>query len=311
MSFSVSPLNTSFSSSLKTGKGFGKRPDPAFKDFLNIRFGINGSKKPLAQQIMEAQSSPLSTRTKLKKTQQEAYTLFTKHQDNPQGLLNELENHGVKVYYADEDPGAEAFLKFNTSYAMYSRPFQVVFPNERISPKDFPKIPEPQAAAFSEKLEKDGITFISSRQPFETESLFHETFHLLQDLNGLPFGTSLSDYVALKKMQLEIHTKNPHFPFVVNLSTFDKWLGIPLKKRHRGFQKMMGQKLNSPAETMRMEAQRELEVVRFLLKHHQLFGFSEDILARNTWRKTFYKKAINVSYMLNKLFSEYLAQKNN
>lgn len=125
-------------------------------------------------------------------------------------------------------------------------------------------------------------------------SLYHETFHLFQDVNGLPMSSSLKECLQA----LELEKGFAHFPTSAKYTLRDKWVRLPLLKMNRLRKRLLSQPDSSPAKAMRVMSKRELETFRFLIKHHNKLWLPYSDLLYNQEMAKDAERAIKMSNKL-------------
>ena len=153
---------------------------------VGIRFGSTDSPPNLVTQALARQIDGSSEADKIAATHAQALALFTQFKGNPQGLIRHMAGMGVAIYTGDQYPGVDVILQQVEAAALVHFPNRLLGkPPHNYDPSDYGERWEKNLIGLYRRAEEDDDMLMLVRSNPGGDDLLHETYHILQVLNGL------------------------------------------------------------------------------------------------------------------------------
>ncbi|MCE3234731.1 MAG: hypothetical protein K0Q50_911 [Vampirovibrio sp.] len=288
-----------------------KRPNNAEPNNVGkdtVRFGaetLDPSTSP--QTLSEAariaahnRALPLSHAERLQKTEKGALELFRQYRNKPKQLMQYLQDvWQVEVRSSADHPWVDEALKQFPANGLFQIPLSLLYakpnPSQAQSASHDESPDETEYDRFLQDLEKKGKVCLLIQSDHENRlTLQHETFHLLQYMNGLraepeqleqsdaatEFRRNMNRYMNKKVTQLATGA------FMGKYCSWLQWAGL------------IDEKPNGVGKAVRMQMQHELDTVRFLKQHGKELGASRVDLIENWMLEKYYQTIYDLSWTL-------------
>ncbi|MCA9808664.1 MAG: hypothetical protein KC476_11980, partial [Cyanobacteria bacterium HKST-UBA06] len=124
--------------------------------------------------------------------------------------------------------------------------------------------------------------------------LFHEAYHALQCVAGLPFESrNFESVVASEPFITNFYRNTRHYSYLAKVNYLERpWLWL---KRKLG---LINPKPDGPGASIRTKMNREIEAINFLIGHKDSLGLSGRDVQTDKYRLHIYKALRDLSYKL-------------
>ena len=266
--------------------GFSALPADQFvRQTSSVRFGSDEpvpAAPNLIDQALARQIDGTKEAAKIAATHAQALALFTRFKNDQQGLIRHLAGMGVAIYTGDDYPGVDVILANVEAAAMVHYPNRLWGkPPHNYDPDDYGERWEKNLMGLYRRAEEDDQVLMLVRSNPEGDDLLHETYHVLQAINGLK-PCSSDDHNAQMAKEVMGHLihglDNIQFPETPVSDPEPLIKAIPGNPHCQGLvrQTIAAIKLESPElqEAIRMECRQEADVRNFLSANADAIGLT-------------------------------------
>ncbi|MCA9788159.1 MAG: hypothetical protein KC462_00220, partial [Cyanobacteria bacterium HKST-UBA05] len=252
---------------------------------------------PLVRQAVRNLDIPETVRPAAVKKQQVsamALKLFAGVKGNKTALLKHLSEMGIEVHHGQVEPWVDDALNHLGGHdAVFCAPVSPFFPGRSTGSPTGNAIPP--YGRFEQNLDREGkLAILVKSTANHMDVLFHEAYHALQCVAGLPFESrNFESVVASEPFITNFYRNTRHYSYLAKVNYLERpWLWL---KRKLG---LINPKPDGPGASIRTKMNREIEAINFLIGHKDSLGLSGRDVQTDKYRLHIYKALRDLSYKL-------------